>query len=331
MDKIINNRNGIYLIFEFICIIFFYISVNVLYAQTSSVYDEALINSLPNAESFVSKMNIKAADTNNNIVIIEWEGINYTNLVYYVYRSERPITGRASLIDAKVIDYVKATNDSKLYNVLDRPVFSSKYYYAVVSYINDLSFYNALENTDTLSVNFNGIKNTNLSASIMENTNNIIYSNELYNTNIYSNSAADKENIVNNLKYLTNFITNTYFITNTHNITNSYSVTNMYSLTNIHNAAAPANKKNGYAVYKNEYRKALAEFKRGNYSAASSILEPLSLINIDRALYYDINLLLGKCCKYLGRKKKALDVFNRIKTYNSKEVSFWINQVLTDL
>ena len=116
--------------------------------------------------------------------------------------------------------------------------------------------------------------------------------------------------------------------------TNIITTTNIYNLTNTYNGnasikgtAAP----NEYSRYKSEYDRAVIQFKAGNYLFAVSILEPISRRNIDRTLYYDINLMLGKCYKNLGRKKNALDVFNRIKTYNAQEVNFWINQVLSDL
>ncbi|ELV06524.1 hypothetical protein [Brachyspira hampsonii] len=110
----------------------------------------------------------------------------------------------------------------------------------------------------------------------------------------------------------------------TNNITNS--VPSSSSSRSINNSA-----QNEYSRYKTEYDRALAQFKLKNYLQAASILEPVSSRNINRNLYYDINLLLGKCYKYLGRKKNSLDVFNRIKSYNSQEVNFWINQVLSDL
>ncbi|ELV05418.1 hypothetical protein [Brachyspira hampsonii] len=145
MNKNRNKKNGIYLLFGFISIIFFYISINVLYTQTSAYYDETLINNLPNAERFVSNLKISASDTNSNIVLIEWEGITDNNLIYYVYRSKNPIIGKSSFSDSTVVDYVKATNDSRTYIVSDSPIITSTYYYAVVSYINDSVFYNAEE------------------------------------------------------------------------------------------------------------------------------------------------------------------------------------------
>lgn len=327
MNKTRNKKSGIYLLFAFISIIFFYISINALYTQTSVYYDEALINNLPNAEKFVTKINVLSSYTNDNIVSIEWEGIRDDNLVYYVYRSKNPIIGKSSFSNSVVVDYVKATNDSKKYIIYDRPVISSTYYYAVVSYINDLSFYNAKENIDTMSVLFNGMAEKSESYS----------TNDVFNNNL------------NNLKYSSNFtnivtITNTITFTNTviltNTVTNNVTITNNSSSKNssgnINNSSSMNssrinNYKSSYSMYKTEYDKALAEYKRGNYLKASSILEPVSRRNVDRGLYYDINLLLGKCYKYLGRKKNSLDAFNRIKSYNTQEVNFWINQVLSDL
>lgn len=328
-EKRTNKKNGIYLLFAFISIIFFYISINVLYTQT--YYDEDLINNLPNAEKFVSKIKVSHSDTNNNIVLIEWEGIEDNNLVYYVYRSTSPIIGKSSFSDSVVVDYIKATNNSKNYVILDRPIITSTYYYAVVSYINDLSFYNAKENVDTSSLSFNGItaKDTNESLSYNDtNDNNVLNNNLKYITNI--------NNITNTVN-----VTNSYTLTNTVTFTNSVTVTNIVNITNnnISNGASAGRNNNNnsvntqseYSRYKSQYNRALAEFKLKNYSKAASILEPISRRNINKNLYYDINLLLGKCYKYMGRKKNALDVFNRIKSYNPKEVNFWINQVLSDL
>ncbi len=299
MNKKSNRKTSIYILSAFVSIIFFYISINILYTQTSSAYyDEALINDLPNAEKFVTKINASVSDANGNIVSIQWEGINDNNLVYYVYRSTSPIIGKSSLIDSKVVDYIKASNTSKIYTILDRPIITSKYYYAVVSYMGDLVFYNGEENIDTLSVLFEGISDNKGSSYYNINTNNT--------ENAYNN----------NLKYATNFIL----------VTNTYFVTNIYTVTNTIN-----NNNANYNRHKSEYNRALAEFKRGNYLQTYSILSPLSGNNVNKNLYYDINLLLAKCCKYLGRKKDALDALNRIKNYNSKEVNFWINQVLSDL
>ena len=58
MNRKRRKKNGIYLLFAFISIIFFYISINVLYTQTPAYYDEDLINNLPNAERLVSNIKI---------------------------------------------------------------------------------------------------------------------------------------------------------------------------------------------------------------------------------------------------------------------------------
>ncbi|KLI22088.1 tetratricopeptide repeat protein [Brachyspira hyodysenteriae] len=306
MNREKSKKSGIYLLFAFISIIFFYISINVLYTQTSAYYDETFINNLPNAERFVSKIKISTSNTNNNIVLIEWEGITDDNLIYYVYRSQNPIIGKSSFSNSTVVDYVKATNDSKMYVIADSPIITSTYYYAVVSYINDSVFYNAKENIDTSYLAFNGIT-----------TNNVLNNNLKYNTNINNNT------VVNNIIY-TNTVTVTNTITLTNNIINNSKPSGSGSINN-------NSSQSEYSRYKNQYDRALAQFKLKNYSQAASILEPISRRNINRNLYYDINLLLGKCYKYLGRKKNSLDVFNRIKSYNTQEVNFWINQVLTDL
>ena len=322
MNRKRSKKNGIYLLFAFISIIFFYISINVLYTQTSAYYDESLISNLPNAERFVSKIKISASDTNNNIVLIEWEGITDNNLIYYVYRSESPIIGKSSFSNSTVVDYVKATNDSRTYIVSDSPIITSRYYYAVVSYINDLVFYNAKENIDTSSLSFNGIK-----------TNNVLNNNLKYNTNINNNIMTNAVTVTNNVILTNNIIlTNTVTLTNVVTLTNNTAANNTASLASSSSSIGINNSSQSeYSRYKTQYDRALAQFKLKNYSQAASILEPISSRNINRNLYYDINLLLGKCYKYLGRKKNSLDAFNRIKSYNTQEVNFWINQVLSDL
>lgn len=323
MKKIRTKKNGIYLIFAFVSIIFFYISINILYTQTSSsIYNEELINNLPNAERFAKNIKISVSATNSNTLIIEWDGINDGSVVYYLYRSISPIIGKSSLIDSSVVDYIKATNDSKHYSILDRPILSSKYYYAVVSYADDLIFYSARDNVDTSSIVFNGFSN------IKTYTNN----NSVSNTNLAytdNNTAA-----ISNTVFNTNNITNTYVQTNIYSLTNVYSLTNIYSVTNRYNITNNNNNNASSSLiskYNNDYNKALREFKNKNYLSAANILEPISARNINNDIYYKINLLLGKCYKYLGRKNNALGVFNRIKTYNAQEVNFWINQVLSDL
>lgn len=339
--RIRNKRKRIYLVFAILSIMFFYISINVLYGQTSSfIYDEDIINNLPNAERFVKNIKISTLSTNNNIVVVEWEGIKDNNLIYYLYRSNSPIIGKSSLVDSYVVDYIKATNDSKSYSILDRPILSAKYYYAVVSYVDDLSFYSAKENVDMSAINFNGLsynnQNNNIESqynNIDNNANNFQYSNTFI-TNIYTNTV-----------FSTNNVTNTYTLTNIYSVTNIYSftntITNRYNITNNFSANTSSGiKKNNNSSgsssgsiekYNSDYYRALAEFKKGNYSSAASILEPISKRNINKDMYYKINLLLGKSYKYMKRKKNALDVFNRIKNYNTQEVNFWINQVLSDL
>lgn len=331
MKKIRTKKNGIYLIFAFVSIIFFYISINVLYTQTSSsLYNEDLINDLPNAERFAKNIKISASETNSNTLIIEWDGINDSSVIYYIYRSLSPIIGKSSLIDSSVVDYIKATNDSKHYYVLDRPILSSKYYYAVVSYADDLIFYSARDNVDTSSIVFNGFSN------IKSYTNNSGF----YDTNnTLNNSKYISNSYTTNTVFNTNNITNTYVQTNVYSITNMYTLTNIYSLTNRYNITNIVNNNNNnnasasslISKYNGDYNRALTEFKNKNYLSAVNILEPISSRNINNDIYYKINLLLGKCYKYLGRKNNALDVLNRIKTYNAQEVNFWINQVLSDL
>ena len=288
MNKLIYKN--IYAIFIFINIIFLYMSKSNLYSQdTNYIYNENLINNLPNYRQFVNNIRIKISSTNNSMVIIEWEGVIDDNLTYYIYRSETPIIGKYSLKSAKVIDYIKATNISTNYTTLDMLILPDTYYYAIVSYIGDISFYNAKYDIDTSYIIFKGFElNNNLSNSYL--TNNIQI------TNIGSNSTVN-----NNIE-------------NTNNITQKNT-----------------NNINEYTRYNNEYKKALYQFSLKSYSLAINILEPISVKNIDNSLYYNINLILGQCYKYLGQKKKALDTFNCIKKYNEEEINFWINQVLIDL
>lgn len=337
--RIRNKRKRVYLLFAIVSIMFFYISINVLYGQTSSfIYDEDIINNLPNAERFVKNIKISASSTNNNIVVVEWEGIKDDNLIYYLYRSNSPIIGKSSLVDSYVVDYIKATNDSKSYFILDRPILSAQYYYAVVSYVDDLSFYSAKENVDMAAINFNGLSYNS------QNNNAEPQYNKVNNSNSFQYSNTFITNVYTNTIFSTNNITNTYTLTNIYSVTNVYSltntITNKYNITNTFSAnssSANASKKNNTSSsgsierYSNDYYRALAEFKKGNYSLAASILEPISKRNINKDMYYKINLLLGKSYKYMKRKKNALDVFNRIKNYNAQEVNFWINQVLSDL
>ena len=220
MNKLLKNKRSIYILFAFISIIIFYLSINVLYTQTA--------NDLPSAERFVNNINITASQTNNSEVLIEWDGINNNNLIYYVYRSDSPITGKYSLVNSKVIDYIKATNTSKKYLIVDRPVLSSVYYYAVVSYIDNASFYNAKANIDTSSIIFNGSlrgKYTNQSSR-----SDVVTNTYTYQTNTYTEANTTN---TNTYKLNTNVYTkaNIYTVTNTYTVSNTYTKTNTYVLT----------------------------------------------------------------------------------------------------
>ena len=247
MNRKRSKKNGIYLLFAFISIIFFYISINVLYTQTNVYYDEALINNLPNAERLVSNIKISTSETNNNIVLISWDGITDSNLIYYIYRSKSPIIGKSSFSNSTVVDYIKATNDSKRYIVYDSPIITSTYYYAVVSYINDSVFYNAEENIDTSSLLYNGIT-----------TNNTLNNNLKYNTNINNNIITNTVTVTNNVILTNNvLLTNVVTLTNTVTLTNNNSV--LSSSGSINNSS-----QNEYSRYKTEYDRALAQFKLKN-------------------------------------------------------------------
>ncbi|WP_028330008.1 hypothetical protein [Brachyspira alvinipulli] len=320
MNKLIKNKKSIYILFAFVSIIIFYLSINILYTQTS--------NNLPSAEKFVNNIDITVSTTNDSEILIEWDGINNSNLIYYVYRSESPIIGKYSLVNSKVVDYVKATNTSRKYAVVDRPVLSSNYYYAVVSYIDNVSFYNSKPKVDTLSIIFNGVVNTNNNQYKIDNTTN----NSQYKID---DAITNNQYKIDNTNTIIYEYTNVLVTTNVYNITNTYIITTTNVVNNTSGVIKSSNTYNNnsslVSKYKNEYDRAVIQFKAGNYLSAASILEPVSKVNVSRTLYYNINLLLGKCYKNLRRKKNALDVFNRIKTYNAQEVNFWINQVLTDL
>ena len=235
-----------------------------------------------------------------------------------------------------------------------------KYYYAVVSYVDNIGFYTADSDVDTVSFEFkdpNAI-NTNI---IMTNTNTMIIGaiNEFYTAT----------NFISHTNYYEH--TNYYNQTNYHNFTNYYNTTEIYIKPNTNNVSnntvknknledesetsleytnetlidlsedtfkedttipdIPNEFQNEYDKYNNEYNKALAQFKLGNYSTVITLLKPVSTKNVNRDLYYNINLLLGKAYKYANQKQNALTVFRRIQSINHEEVSFWINQVLSDL
>ena len=351
MYRIKFNKARLFLIFSLIL----FISAGFLYSQTLADIENSFTN-LPNSKRLASKISIKPI--NEDSLYVEWEGIYHPNLTYYVYRSNNPILSRPLLSTATIIGSVKATNSLNSYSMLDILPGYGKYYYAVVSYVDNIGFYTADSDVDTVSFEFknpNAI-NTNI---IMTNTNTMIIGaiNEFYMAT----------NFISHTNYYEH--TNYYNQTNYHNFTNYYNTTEIYLKPNTNNISNNTVKNKNledesetsseytnetlidlsensfetpttntanefqieYDEYMSEYNKALAQFKLGNYSTVITLLKPVSTKNVNRDLYYNINLLLGKAYKYAKQKQNALTVFRRIQSINHEEVSFWVNQVLSDL
>lgn len=353
MHRIKFNKARLFLIFSLIL----FISAGFLYSQTSTNAEVSFTN-LPNSKRLASKISIKPI--NEDSLYVEWEGIYHPNLTYYVYRSNNPILSRPLLSTATIIGSVKATNSFNSYSMLDILPGYGKYYYAVISYVDNIGFYTADSHVDTASFEFkdpNAI-NTNI---IMTNTNTMII--------VATNDLNTATNFISHTNYYEH--TNYYNQTNYHNFTNYYNTTEIYLKPNTNNISnntvknknledesetsleytnetlidlsedtfkedttipdIPNEFQNEYDKYNNEYNKALAQFKLGNYSTVITLLKPVSTKNVNRDLYYNINLLLGKAYKYANQKQNALMVFRRIQSINHEEVSFWVNQVLSDL
>ena len=351
MHRIKFNKARLFLIFSLIL----FISAGFLYSQTSTNAEVSFTN-LPNSKRLASKISIKPI--NEDSLYVEWEGIYHPNLTYYVYRSNNPILSRPLLSTATIIGSVKATNSLNSYSMLDILPGYGKYYYAVVSYVDNIGFYTADSDVDTVSFEFKNPNeiNTNI---IMTNTNTMIIGaiNEFYTAT----------NFISHTNYYEH--TNYYNQTNYHNFTNYYNTTEIYIKPNTNNISNNTVKNKNledesetsseytnetlidlsensfetpttntanefqieYDEYMSEYNKALAQFKLGNYSTVITLLKPVSTKNVNRDLYYNINLLLGKAYKYAKQKQNALTVFRRIQSINHEEVSFWVNQVLSDL
>lgn len=347
----------------FLSLALFIFASGILYSQTSTNFDNSFTN-LPNSKRLANNINIRAISEDS--LYVEWDGIYHPNLTYYVYRSNNPILSRPLLTTATVIGSVKATNSLSLYSMLDILPKYGKYYYAVISYVDNIGFYTADSDVDTVSFEF---KDPN---AINTNTVNT-------NVNMITTNATMMIIGTNDLPTIDDFITNFYSITNYYNQTNYYNYTNYYNTTEIYikpetnnntvsnnpirnrntndyiytneniNGVVNTNSieatidnvmennVNGtppqteYDRYMNEYNKAVAQFRLGNYSTVITLLEPVSRKNVNRDLYYNINLLLGKAYKNTNQKQNALNVFRRIQSINSTEVNFWVNQVLSDL
>ncbi|MEI0610942.1 tetratricopeptide repeat protein [Brachyspira pilosicoli] len=425
MKRLKNNK--LYLLLTLVLVAFAYLYTSLIAQTSSDRISMENYNDLPNSRRLVTKLNIKHIEENK--VEVSWVGIYHPNLMYYVYRSEDPILSKTVLTNAKVVASTKATNASTTYTIYDNLPKYDKYYYAVISYIDNINFYTATENMDLMQfeyydpfkndmTNINNEINTNeiITNNIITNdiitndlnTNNTYFTNDMLtnivnsndflsyypNTNLFDTnySILPPTNYVD-LYYTTNridsnrgivFSTNYYNYTNYYNLTNNY--TNYYNTTKIYiinptndsltneintndfvtndftnqsrmvenvtnelKVTSFTNDKNEnivnveikkdntkktpteYQRYSSEYQRALSQFKANNYAGAIKILEPISRKKVDSALYYDINLLLGKSYKSAGRKKNALDTLKKIKSINPNEVNFWINQVLSDL
>ena len=369
MDKIRYCKTKIFLIFNLILFIF---TAGVLYSQTSTNLENSFTN-LPNSKRLANNISIRAI--NEDSLYVEWQGIYHPNLTYYVYRSNNPILSRPLLTTATVIGSVKATNNANSYSVLDILPSYGTYYYAVISYVDNIGFYTADSDVDTISFEY---KNPN--ANIITNASSIVIGGDNANSNGIITNAYIITNFITETNYYaqTNYYeqTNYYNETNYHNITNYYNTTEIiitgetnnnisnnpiknrdtnetdYIYTNIMNTnenvdgmvntnsieatinnimETPSPAQTEYDIYMNEYNKALAQFRLGNYSTVITLLEPVSRKNVNRNLYYNINLLLGKAYKNTNQKQNALNVFRRIQSINSTEVNFWVNQVLSDL
>lgn len=344
----------------FVSLALFVFASGILYSQTSANLDDSFTN-LPNSKRLANNISIRAIGEDS--LYVEWQGIYHPNLTYYVYRSNNPILSRPLLTTATVIGSVKATNNANSYSMLDILPRYGTYYYAVISYVDNIGFYTADSDVDTVSFEFKDPNAINTNIIVTNNTTMVIGTNNL---------LPITNEIMTNIFAITNYYSQTNYYTNYYNQTNYYNTTEIYikpetndnyvsnnpirnrntndldyiytneningvvntnsikeTIDNIMENQTPAQTE--YDMYMQEYNKALAQFKLGNYSTAITLLEPVSKKNVNRNLYYNINLLLGKSYKNTNQKQNALNVFRRIQSINSAEVNFWVNQVLSDL
>lgn len=344
--------------------LFIFIS-GILYSQTSTNIENSFTN-LPSSKKLANNISIRAM--NEDSLYVEWEGIYHPNLTYYVYRSNNPILSRPLLTTATIIGSVKATNNSNSYSMLDILPSYGIYYYAVISYVDNIGFYTADSDVDTISFeyrdpnaniitntmiiggsNVNNITDAYIITNFVTETNYYAQTNYYEQTNYYNitnyyntteiligetntnnNDNSISNNLINNTSDMDYIYTNN-INTNTNEIIDGVVNTNSIEITIDNIMETPKPTQTEYDRYMNEYNKALAQFRLGNYSTVITLLEPVSTKNVNRNLYYNINLLLGKAYKNTNQKQKALNVFRRIQSINSTEVNFWINQVLSDL
>ena len=335
----------------FLSLALFIFTAGILYSQSYTNLDNTYTN-LPTSQRLANNISIRQMGEGS--LYVEWEGIYHPNLTYYVYRSNNPILSRPLITTAAIIGSVKATNNSSSYSMLDILPSFGTYYYAVISYVDNIGFYTADSEVDTVSFEFNDPNaiNTNTNTIAINNNTNaytliLVTGENETNSNIISNisniviSNSVTENInTNYMDYITNIINTNYmdyiYTTNTTNTNDNENIdgivnTNSIEITIDNVMENPPEFQTEYDKYMNEYNKALAQFKLGNYSTVVTLLEPVSAKNINRNLYYNINLLLGKAYKNTSQKQNALNVFRRIQSINPTEVNFWVNQVLSDL
>lgn len=337
-----------YYIIYYTCFLFLAYS-SILFTQDSNANNFA---NLPNSRRLANNIDAKFRSTNS--LIIEWRGIYNPSLVYYVYRSTTPILSKPLLSSSTVVGNVQSVNNTEFYSIVDSPPTYGKYYYAIVSYIDNIGFYTGIPSVDTLALDFTesrvikqGEANSppnyynDVVNSIISNTNDIpqqppiveeeelpplITNDVIPNTN---NIIPPSTNGLGGLEDSFNFNSTQYVFV----VPNSSGETNTNKATtdNTNKKPAISDIQKEYNRYLNEYNKAVAQFRVANYKGVITILEPISRRNINKDLYYKINLLLGKSYKATKQKKYAINTFKRIQSINPKEVNFWINQVLSDL
>lgn len=107
------------------------------------------IDTLPGARSFVSGIKALASETGSEI-IVSWQGIVDSELIYYIYRGMKPILSANALNASKLVSTVRAIDYySKYYAVSDIPDIAGTYYYAVVAELRNVAkFYTATVDVD---------------------------------------------------------------------------------------------------------------------------------------------------------------------------------------
>ena len=298
------------------------------------------LGTLPNSRRLAN--NIDAKFRNQGSLFIEWKGVYNPNLIYYIYRSDTPILSKSLLTKATVVGNIASVENTDMYSIVDSPPNYGRYYYAIVSYIDNIGFYTGIPNVDAIAVDFTATSVTKQSLSTTDRFATNSYYNDIVNDILNNTNYNTPPPPVVEQREATNTDPNSYpsdLEANTNGYSN-YNVTTLYFVAKTNdvntNTQQPAKKQENtvvrdYAKYSSDYNRALIEFKKGNFYNVVKILEPISRRNINKQLYYNINLLLGKSYKNLKQKKNAITVLKRIQPINNTEVNFWINQVLSDL